>query len=153
MTYAYEKVDNKIDVYLDDKYMASYRIDGDKVVYIKKDKPNSYNHSVNQTVKPKEEKEPKNEGTNSTVNQTVITERLTNRLDSSLFTSEEMKLITILWDGNNVKQHDPLVIRRDILKVIGDTKINTVSLRNLYKKLLELDYIYKRVGYFAKVGL
>jgi hypothetical protein len=64
-----------------------------------------------------------------------------------------MKLITILWDGNNVKQHDPLVIRRDILKVIGDTKINTVSLRNLYKKLLELDYIYKRVGYFAKVGL
>ena len=110
-------------------------------------KPNGYN----QTVKPKEEKEPINDSSNSTVNQTVITERLTDRLDSSLFTDGELNLISILWDGNNVKQHDPLTTRANVLKVIGDTKINTVLLRDLYKKLLKHDYIYKRVGYFAKV--
>jgi hypothetical protein len=112
-------------------------------------KPNGYN----QTVKPKEEKEAKNSNNDSSVNQTVITERLTDRLDSSLFTDVELELITILWDGNNVKAHDSLVTRKEVLKVIGDTKINTNLLRDLYKKLLKHDYIYKRVGYFAKVEL
>jgi hypothetical protein len=82
-----------------------------------------------------------------------LTKRLTDRLDKGLFTDVELELITILWDGNNVKAHDSLVTRKEVLKVIGDTKINTNLLRDLYKKLLEHDYIYKRVGYFAKVGV
>ena len=87
------------------------------------------------------------------LNQTVITEPLTVRLDSKLFTNEELKLINILWDNGNIKTNDSLVTRREVLKVIGDTKVNTTLLRDLYKKLLGLDYIYKRVGYFAKVEL
>ncbi|MBU1667600.1 hypothetical protein KKC13_04220 [bacterium] len=112
-------------------------------------KPNGYN----QTVKPNEEKEPIKEDNNQSVNQTVITEQLTDRLDSSLFNGLEMELIGLLWAEGEVKQHDALLTRKEALGIIGDTKINTNLLRDLYKKLLEYDYIYKRVGYFAKVEL
>jgi alpha-D-ribose 1-methylphosphonate 5-phosphate C-P lyase len=64
-----------------------------------------------------------------------------------------MDLIAILWGDGKVKTNDSLVTRKEVLKVIGDTKVNTTLLRDLYKKLLELDYIYKRVGYFAKIEL
>jgi hypothetical protein len=114
-------------------------------------KPNSYNQSVNRTVKPNEQNKQEKEPKEATVNQTVITERLTDKLDSSLFTNEELKLITILWDNGNVKTNDSLVTRKEVLTIIGDTKVNTTLLRDLYKKLLQLKYIYKRVGYFAKV--
>ncbi len=116
-------------------------------------KPNSYNQTVNHSVKPNEEKEPIKQTSNQSVNQTVITEQLTERLNQSLFTKEELKLITILWGNGKVKPHDSLVTRKEVLETIGDTKLNTTLLRNLYKKLLEYNYIYKRVGYFAKVEL
>ncbi len=112
-------------------------------------KPNSYNQTVNHSVKPNEEKEPIKQTSNQSVNQTVITERL----NQSLFTKEELKLITILWGNGKVKPHDSLVTRKEVLETIGDTKLNTTLLRNLYKKLLGYNYIYKRVGYFAKVEL
>ena len=118
-----------------------------------KPKEESNNQSVNRTVKPNQEKEQPKESHNQTVNRTVITEPLTDRLESSHFTKEELKLITILWDNSNVKTNDSLVTRKEVLKVIGDTKVNTTLLRDLYKKLIGLDYIYKRVGYFAKVEL
>jgi len=116
-------------------------------------KPNGYNQTVNQSVKSNRENNTQKENSNQSVNQTVITEPLTVRLDSKLFTNEELKLINILWDNGNIKTNDSLVTRREVLKVIGDTKVNTTLLRDLYKKLLGLDYIYKRVGYFAKVEL
>ncbi len=116
-------------------------------------KPNGYNQTVNHSVKPKEEKEPIKQTPNQSVNQTVITEQLTERFNQSLFTKEELKLITILWGNGKVKPHDALVTRKEVLETIGDTKVNTTLLRNLYKKLLEYNYIYKRVGYFAKVEL
>jgi len=116
------------------------------------DNNQTVNQTVNQSVKPKEETKGQKVDNEATVNQTVITEPLTEWLDIKKFTNEELKLIDILWDKGNVKANDSLTIRRDILKVIGDTKVNTTLLRDLYKKLIGLDYIYKRVGYFAKVN-
>lgn len=111
------------------------------------------NQTVNHSVKPNEETKGQKVDNETSVNQTVITERLTDTLDSRHFTNEELKLITILWADDKVKTNDSLVTRIEVLKVIGDTKVNTTLLRDLYKKLLFLDYIYKRVGYFAKVEL
>ena len=124
-----------------------YQIRVKKYISTQSVKPNSYNQTVNHSVKPNEEKEPIKQTPNQSVNRTVITERF----NQSLFTKEELKLITILWGNGKVKPHDSLVTRKEVLETIGDTKLNTTLLRNLYKKLLEYNYIYKRVGYFAKV--
>jgi len=115
--------------------------------------PNENSQTVNQSVKPNEETKGQKVDHETSVNQTVITEPLTVQLDSKNFTNEELKLISILWADGDVKTNDSLVTRIEVLKVIGDTKVNTTLLRDLYKKLLGLDCIYKRVGYFAKVEI
>jgi len=72
-------------------------------------------------------------------------------IDFNLFDLQEQELVRLLWgDVNQVG--DSLTTRNKVLESIGNTKINTIRLRDLYKKLMELDYIYKKVGYFAKVS-
>ena len=75
-----------------------------------------------------------------------------NQIDLDLFDAQEQELIKLLWSNVNVVG-DSLTTRNKVLETIGNTKINTIRLRDLYKKLMELDYIYKKIGYFAKVEL
>ncbi|MBN2824844.1 MAG: hypothetical protein JXQ76_05940 [Campylobacterales bacterium] len=77
----------------------------------------------------------------------------TDTIDLSKFNSNEIELIKLLWRNGNVHPHGSLTNRDTVLKEIGNTKAKANELRDLYNKLLEHDYIYKRVGYFAKANL
>jgi len=72
-------------------------------------------------------------------------------MDLKNYSPDDLELIDLLWKQATVKRDDQLETRDNVLKVIGDNKNNTLRLRNLYKKLLDDNYIYKRVGYFSKV--
>ena len=95
------------------------------------------------------------------LNESVITDRketeplngVVKRMDLKNYSHGDLELIDLLWKQSTVKRNDQLETRDNIIKVIGDNKNNTLRLRNLYKKLLADEYIYKRVGYFAKVEL
>ena len=95
------------------------------------------------------------------LNESVITDRketqplngVVKRIELKNYSHDDLELIDLLWKQSTVKRNDQLETRDNIIKIIGDNKNNTLRLRNLYKKLLKDDYIYKRVGYFAKVEL
>jgi len=72
-------------------------------------------------------------------------------MDLKNYSPDDLELIDLLWKQATVKRNDQLETRDNVIKVIGDNKNNTLRLRNLYKKLLADDYIYKRVGYFSNV--
>ena len=125
---------------------------------------NPFNESVNdEAVKRNRynganKKTPQND---QPLNETVITDKEVNeplngvvkRIDLKNYSHDEKELINLLWKQSTVKRNEQLETRDNVLKIIGDNKNNTLKLRNLYKKLLEHKYIYKRVGYFAKVEL
>ncbi len=116
---------------------------------------NPFNESVNdEAVKRNRynEEQKKNPQNDQPLNESVITEQV-NTIDFSHFTTHEIELINILWGNGAVKQNKPLIARDEVLKTIGDNKRNTLALRDLYKKLVSLDYAFRRVGYFAKVEL
>jgi len=95
------------------------------------------------------------------LNESVITDKketeplngVVKRIELKNYSHSDLELIDLLWKQATVKRNDQLETRDNVIKVIGDNKNNTLRLRNLYKKLLKDDYIYKRVGYFAKVEL
>jgi len=76
-----------------------------------------------------------------------------NTVDLSKFDDREVELIKLLWRDGGVHPHGSLTNRDTVLDTIGNNKANANRLRDLYNKLLKHDYIYKRVGYFAKVNL
>ncbi len=125
---------------------------------------NPFNESVSdEAVKRNRynEEQEKNPQNDQPLNETVITDKevteplngVVKRIDLKEFSNDDLKLIDLLWKHSTVKRNDQLETRDNVIKVIGDNKNNTLRLSNLYKKLLKLDYIYKRVGYFAKVEL
>ena len=59
----------------------------------------------------------------------------------------------LLWKGATVKRSEQLQTRDNVLKVIGDNKVNTTRLSKLYQKLLKDKFIYKKIGYFSNVDL
>jgi len=75
------------------------------------------------------------------------------RIDLTEYSSEELKLIDLLWKGATVKRSEQLQTRDNVLKVIGDNKVNTTRLSKLYQKLLKDKFIYKKIGYFSNVEL
>ena len=95
------------------------------------------------------------------LNESVITDRKeteplndsVKRIELKNYSHGDLELIDLLWKQSTVKRNDQLETRDNVIKIIGDNKNNTLRLRNLYKKLLKDEYIYKRVGYFAKVEL
>ena len=86
------------------------------------------------------------------LNGAVITDKVQS-IDFSLFTPQEQELINILWANGAVKRNQALTPRDTVLETIGNNKSNTLALRDLYKRLLGLDYISKKIGYFAEVEL
>ena len=75
------------------------------------------------------------------------------RMDLKGYSNGDLELIGLLWKGSTVKQNEQLETRDNIIKVIGDSKNNTLRLRNLYQKLLKDGYIYKKIGYFSSVEI
>ncbi|CAA6805238.1 MAG: Unknown protein [uncultured Sulfurovum sp.] len=115
----------------------------------------------NVTVQPLNEEQENNLQNTQPLNESVITKKKeteplnesVKRIDLKNYSTGDLELIDLLWKQRTVKRNDQLETRDNVLKIIGDNKNNTLRLRNLYKKLLEDGYIYKRVGYFAKVEL
>jgi len=92
-------------------------------------------------------------------NGAVITEPLENHpngavsIDFMGFTDFEKELIKLLWDNGAVRVTKPLISRDEVIKIVGNKVKNTKALTALYKKLLEKNYIYKKIGYFANSEL
>ncbi len=76
-----------------------------------------------------------------------------NTIDYSLFDIQEQELISLLFDNGNIPIGGQLVKRDIILDIVGHNKPNANRLRDLYSKLMELDYIYKKVAYFSKATI
>ncbi len=74
-------------------------------------------------------------------------------IDYSLFDGGEIELINLLFDNGNIPNGSQLVKRDIVLDVIGHNKPNANRLRDLYSKLMGLDYTYKKVAYFSKVSV
>ena len=102
-----------------------------------------FNESVitNEPLNGQKEKQP----FNGVVNEQ---ENLSKQMKLQGYSPLEFELIDLLWKGTE-KKHDQLETRDNVLKVIGDNKINTVRLRNLYKKLLKDELIYKKIAYYS----
>ncbi len=77
----------------------------------------------------------------------------TDTINYSLFDDKEIELISLLWDNGNIPNGSQLVKRDIVLDSIGHNKSNANRLRDLYSKLLELDYIYKKVAYYSRVAI
>ena len=74
-----------------------------------------------------------------------------NTIDYSLFDNNEIELINLLFDNGNIPIGGQLVKRDIVLDTVGHNKLNANRLRDLYSKLMERDYIYKKVAYFSKI--
>jgi hypothetical protein len=75
----------------------------------------------------------------------------TDTIDLTAFDESELELVHLLF--LNVSIGSQLNKRDIVLAKIGASKVNSNRLRDIYKKLLEMNYIYKKVAYFAKVTL
>jgi len=74
-------------------------------------------------------------------------------IDYTLFDTKEQELISLLFDNGNIPNGKQLVKRDIVLDSIGHNKPNANKLRDLYLRLMELGYIYKKVAYFSKVSV
>ncbi|MBU1957968.1 hypothetical protein KJ680_06145 [bacterium] len=112
------------------------------------------NESVKRSRYNEADKKENNQGEplNGAVNGAVITGDA-RTIDFSLFTEREKQLINILWANGAVKRNKALTPRDTALKEIGDNKANTTALRDLYKKLINNGYAFRKIGYFAKAEL
>ena len=97
--------------------------------------------------------------TNQSLNESVITKTVNEQnlvvkqIDLKEYNAWEIEIIGLLWKGATVKRTEQLETRDNVLKVIGNNKTKTVRLSKLYQKLLQDEFIYKKIGYFAKVEL
>ncbi|CAA6806998.1 MAG: Unknown protein [uncultured Sulfurovum sp.] len=127
--------------------------EGNNNVSVKRSRYNEEQEKSPQSNQPLNESVITDRKDSEPLNGAVITKPLTDELKSPispLFTPQEKELINILWNNGTIKRNKPLISRDEVLKIIGDTKNNTTALRDLYKKLTEHDYAFRKVGYFAK---
>jgi len=140
--------------------MLNHSIEWDDVLKALGEQPLNDNRHNEQTQKSTNKEQPFNESviTNEPLNgqkekqpfNGVVNEQenLGKQMKLQGYSPLEFELIDLLWKGTE-KKHDQLETRDNVLKVIGDSKTNTVRLRNLYKKLLKDELIYKKIAYYS----
>jgi len=88
------------------------------------------------------------------IDQSVNDQSVPNRLDTSLFSEDENKLISLLYRSVST-DNTLLTPRTELHKLLGNSRATNEALRHLYKKLVKYGYAEQKkgVGYIAKVIL